>query len=228
MKKNYSNDRKTSKLNIFSSTASVKSGLLLLSIVIIFLMGGYIILNQQAQEKKRLEEEAADKAQLIANQKKLEEEATAKAQLIANQKPKISDIFKAQLVQFIQGGGELQSMTGIGITLDKLTELTSAQKSRLEFLVMSWPENFCPEAKDLFAKSILGYVLAAQIWDKGAVRTYQDFELGEALIKYEGSNLVTLDSDSKFFPVDKNIPVLFEIAGNYFGHGRELVMHQLE
>ena len=210
-------EKKSVDSNIVNGLLDIRNILILLGLVVIVSLGGYIFLNQQAQEKKRLADEAA-----------------AKAQEIANQKPKISEIFKTQIIQFIQNGGELSSKVSTGITEDKLSDLTSNLKSSLDLLEMSWPQNFTPDAKVFFEESIKGYILALNLWGYGdreirkgsdTFKIYSDFMGDNIYIKHYQGNQYYEPYD--YMGNDVNIKILFTKASDSFKKGRIMVMSEL-
>jgi hypothetical protein len=207
--------------NLMPRLSSVK-GIFLL---IIIGLGAYYTITQGAIEQKRL---------------------TAKE----NQKPKISEIFKTQLIQFIENGSELDSKTTLGINVVQLSDYTSRLKGSLEILEMSWPESFCPNAIPFFKNSIKGYELALEMFKKehtGGFGTPPDerkfhFENDDDFIsqsmEYEGKYFhYRLWNDNKAatpqnicgsgIECKENVSALFTIAGTYFKIARKIVMQQL-
>jgi hypothetical protein len=159
----------------------------------------------------------------------------------APEKPKLSEIFKTQLVQYLKDGGKLSTQSGEGINILTLKSQLTDAKATFDLLDATWPAGFCPGARESFKKSHEGYSLAAELWgDKlnkydspmepninGWTR-YQAFA-GDALLvvkiysggvdKYEGK---------KYLPADENVSVLLTLAGAHFDKGRAMVLKELE
>src|SRR2546428_12583616 len=80
-----------------------------------------------------------------------------KPKISAKEKPKISEIFKTELVQYLKDGGKLSTQSGEGINLFTLQSQLTDAKSTFDLLEATWPQAFAPDARESFKQSHQGY-----------------------------------------------------------------------
>jgi len=78
--------------------------------------------------------------------------------------PKLPEIFKTQLVQYLKEGGKLSTQSGEGIDLDTLQSQLTDAKATFDLLKATWPSGFTPAARASFERSHIGYDLAVKLW----------------------------------------------------------------
>jgi len=158
------------------------------------------------------------------------------------EKPKLSEIFKTQLIQYLKDAGKLSTQSGEGINVLTLRSQLTEAKATFDLLNSTWPAEFVPESKELFKKSHEGYDLVLKLWNykinesdnptEPAINSWPEFQAyaGEALIvETHGSDFIVADyRGKKFLPFDENIRVLLTLASGFFEKGREIVLKGLE
>lgn len=158
------------------------------------------------------------------------------------EKPKISEIFKTQLLQYLKDGGKLSTQSGEGINLFTLRSQLTDAKSTFDLLEATWPTGLAPAARESFKKSHEGYDLAIELWkdkiDRADTPIEPNINGWSRYQTYAGGALVieTRSSDGgfeeyrgkRYLPFDKNISVLLTIAGAHFDKGRKAVLSELE
>lgn len=160
----------------------------------------------------------------------------------APEKPKLSEIFKTQLIQYLKDGGKLSTQSGEGINVLTLKSQLTDAKATFDLLNSTWPPEFCPEARESFRKSHEGYDLAVRLWggklnksDEPAEpsingwSSYQAFA-GQALVvkTYASDFIVEKYRGKRYLPFDENISILLTLAGAHFEKGRASVLKALE
>lgn len=163
-------------------------------------------------------------------------------QVHSAEKPKLSEIFKTELIQYLKDAGKLSTQSGEGINFKTLRSQLTEAKATFDLLNSTWPADFLLESKEEFKKSHEGYDLALKIWslkinesdyptepDINSWSTFQAYA-GDALIvkTYEDSFIVADYRGKKYLPFDENIRVLLTIASLHFEKGREFVLKGLE
>lgn len=153
------------------------------------------------------------------------------------EKPKISEIFKGQLIQYLKEGGQLASREKGGFTRKELQNSVAQVQATFALVEETWPPSISPEARNSFKKSHQGYMLALKLWqirideEKGYAypplpQEFQDyggdiFELGD----YSSSNV---QKNLRLIPNDTNLLLLLDLAGTHFKQGRARVIQELE
>jgi len=160
----------------------------------------------------------------------------------APEKPKLSEIFKSQLIQYLKDGGKLSTQSSEGINVLTLKSQLTDAKATFDLLNSTWPPEFCPEARESFRKSLEGYDLAVRLWesklnqndeptepDINGWSNYQDFA-GQALVvkTYHYNAIVQEYRGRRYLPFDENISILLTLAGGHFQKGRASVLKELE
>jgi hypothetical protein len=170
----------------------------------------------------------------------------------APEKPKLSDIFKSQLVQYLKDAGKISTQSTDGISFKALGSNLAEAKATFDLLEQTWPKGLWADAKECFEKSHQGYALALKLLNDKIQREDEPRELLDnlrpdrtgwiALNAYAGSSLVvktydekdltarTLTSQflgTKYLPFDPNISVLLTIASAEFKKGRGIVIKEL-
>jgi hypothetical protein len=145
---------------------------------------------------------------------------------LSEMKPKLSEIFKTQLIQYLKDGGKLSTQSGEGINVLTLKSQLTDAKATFDLVDATWPSEFCPDARELFKKSHEGYELAIKLWDSklndkdepiepdinGWAR-YQNFAGGALVVKtYSLDFLVEAYRGKKYLPFDEDISVLLTLS----------------
>ena len=165
-----------------------------------------------------------------------------KPKISAKEKPKISEIFKTELVQYLKDGGKLSTQSGEGINLFTLQSQLTDAKSTFDLLEATWPQAFAPDARESFKQSHKGYDLAIRLWklkvnksdepSEPSINEWSSYigyaENALAIETYSSDYLVEDYRGKRYLPFHKNISVLLTIAGTHFNKGRKAVLRELE
>ena len=161
----------------------------------------------------------------------------------APDKPKISEIFKTQLVEYLKDAGKLSTQSGEGINVLTLRSQLTDAKATFDLLNSTWPSDFAPEAKESFKKSHEGYDLVLELWrlklnksdeptspDINGWSSFQNSTASQALVvRTHGGDYIVEDyRGKKYLPFDENIAALLGYAGSQFEEGRASVLKVLE
>jgi hypothetical protein len=158
------------------------------------------------------------------------------------QKPKLSEIFKTQLIQYLKDGGKLSTQSGQGINVLTLKSQWTDAKATFDLLDVTWPSEFCPDARESFKKSHEGYDLAIELWGlklnksdeptEPNINDWSDYQAfaGQALVvkTYQADYIVEGYRGKRYLPFDENISILLTLAGAHFEKGRGSVLKGLE
>lgn len=81
-----------------------------------------------------------------------------------SEKPKVPDIFREQLMRFLETSGELKAATGQGLNIGQMKEKLARVKSSFELIDATWPADFAPDARLGLKSAIEGWDLASILW----------------------------------------------------------------
>jgi len=154
----------------------------------------------------------------------------------APEKPKLSEIFKTQLIQYLKDAGKLSTQSGEGINIITLRSQLTEAKATFDLLNSTWPEGFLIDAKELFRKSHDGYDLVLKLWNykidnsdnptEPSINGWPEFQAyaGDALIvQAHGDDFIVADyRGKKYLPFDENIRVLLTISSSHSKKGEKL------
>lgn len=155
-------------------------------------------------------------------------------------KPKVSEIFKTTLVQYLKDGGKLASMIETGLNYGELRDEAATSNATFALLDETWPESLPEKARNAFRLSQKGYVLALQLWklkiedknetpfipqepDKNGFKEFIDYTKGKINLVHYGD-----DPNRCILATDENIQTLITFASTYFTIGRSTVLEQLK
>jgi hypothetical protein len=167
----------------------------------------------------------------------------------------IPDVFKTQLMKFIEEGTKINSMSSLGVTYTDFKNEVATAQSSYALASAAWPDAFAAGSKEEFARAFEGWRLVLDMWGR---KTHYDVEKAELtptywwellkiqcprepdewnyrqIIAYGGDQLVIKEfatndelRGKKFLPLDENISVLLTVAGDHFTKGTSLVMSKL-
>lgn len=151
---------------------------------------------------------------------------------------KISDVFRDQLIRFLEVSGELEASTGQGVNISTLKEHLAKVKSSYELVSATWPEGFEPEVRQSFDSAINGWELALRLW-AGKIAQHDDptepnFNGYAEYIAYAGDALKTGEwsihsperyiGKKKIYKNDYNVGVLLALASAHSKSGKARVL----
>lgn len=157
------------------------------------------------------------------------------------QKLTIPDIFKTQIVKFLEDGTKINAnSSGSGITLATLQESLINVQTSYEMSMAAWPEGFAETSKPKFDRAIKGWILLVELWklkiqekdeptepDVNGYQGYVDYDPQLIQLTRGPGFIVKEYRGKKYFPFDKNVPILLSITGSLFAEGRKVVMQEL-
>ena len=146
----------------------------------------------------------------------------------------LSDIFKSAINDFITAGSKLNAATGQGVSYLNYRDYYAEVNGAYELALVSWPENFAPEAKELFTQAVLGWDLTGFMWsaklNDEAPPTAPDEQRYAEFEEYAGDYLQGFEGtlSTRYFLTDENIGILLSLASEQFEAGRESILPLLQ
>ena len=159
-----------------------------------------------------------------------------------SRKPKISDIFKTQLMKFLEEGAKTNARATQGVSYLELREQVANAKAAYDLLSVTWPADLDVDCRGDFKKSLEGWDLTLDLWRKKLKEFDNPTEPNTngyaKFLAYEGELLVTKTHGhnfmvqeyrgKKYLPFDENISVLLSMAGLSFNSGRDKILQALQ
>lgn len=149
---------------------------------------------------------------------------------------KISEVFREQIMRYLQVSGELEAATQQGLNVGDLRERLAKVKSAFELTSATWPANFEADAKDDFANAIEGWSLALDLWagkiEKLDPPTYPNINGWQRYYAY-GKDFLKVAKWDEYGPADyvgkqyvteDNVGVLLSTASNYSKAGKTKIL----
>ena len=157
-------------------------------------------------------------------------------------KPKLSELFKSELTQYLKDASKLSTQAGEGLSVVELKEQLTEVKSSFDLLGATWTDNFCQSGKAAFEKSHEAYELAFDLFRNKTLELDKPMEPGtNGWSKYQASSfadiiiietypydcLVESYRGKKYVSYD-NIGILLTLASSSFDEGRTAVLKEME
>lgn len=150
----------------------------------------------------------------------------------------VPEIFKSQLVKFLEAGEKLSAKSSQGISILELNDQLANAKTAYTLLVSMWPTTLSTDSRIDFEKAINGWGLTFAMWK---LKVDQQFPVTEIdgndyskFVDYAGDKLVVnvYGNDAyykeqrgkKFLPQMQNVSVLLKIANTSFDQGRDKIL----
>jgi len=157
-------------------------------------------------------------------------------------KPKISEIFKTQLMKFLEEGAKTNAEASQGVSYLELREQVANTAAAYDLLSATWSTNFSVDCRKDFDKALQAWGLTLDLWNKKVNQKDEPTEpningyarylaFGEKLLVIETHKwdyLVESYRGKKYIPFDENIRVLLTIAGVSFDSGRDKILRELQ
>ena len=152
---------------------------------------------------------------------------------------KISDVFRDQMMRFLESAGELDASSGQGVNILTLKEQLAKTKSSYELVAATWPKGFEPDARKSFDEAVRGWDLTIQFWASKISKSDDPVEPNingyVDYLEYSGNALQTdVHGDSfivedyrgkKYIPLsDTNISILLSLASAHYKAGKTSVL----
>ena len=152
---------------------------------------------------------------------------------------KISDVFRDQMMKFLESAGELDASSSQGVNIATLKQQLAKTKSSYELAAATWPEGFEPEARKSFDEAIWGWDLTIDFWALKINRSddpvepningylnYLDYAGNALKTDVHGDSYIVEDyRGKKYIPLsDSNLSILLTLASAHFKAGKTSVL----
>jgi hypothetical protein len=158
-------------------------------------------------------------------------------------KPKVPDIFKTQLMKFLEEGTKTNAKASQGVSYLELREQMANTKAAYDLMSSTWPPTLAVDCRSDFEKALNGWNLTLYIWELKFKKSDEPTEpningyeryvafagIDHLVLKVHESDFVVEEYRGKIYlPFDENIPVLLAIAGSSFNEGRDKILKALQ
>ncbi len=152
---------------------------------------------------------------------------------------RVSDVFRDQIMKFLQAAGELDAATASGVGILDFKRHVARVESSYNLTVATWPTGFNPGARVFFANAMTGWRLALTLWsarfDKTDPPTEPNVNGYAELMAYAPNNLQTHVVDERFIVKEyrgkkqilkngENVSSLLTLASFGFSAGKTTVL----
>lgn len=160
----------------------------------------------------------------------------------AESKPTVPEIFKSQLMRFLEEASKADAMTSQGVNYRDLKQQVATVQASFNLIDSTWPAALPSEAREDFRKALQGWGLALDLWelklnDKDTpvepnindYQTYMEYG-GNALVTatYPQDYLVNQYRGKKYLPFDENISVLLSVSSRHYEAGKGKTLQILQ
>jgi len=159
-----------------------------------------------------------------------------------SRKPKISDIFKTQLMKFLEEGAKTNAHVSQGVSYLELRGQVASARGAYDLLSATWPADLEVDCREDFKKSLEAWNLTLDLWalkigekdnpTEPNVNGYAKFSAysgGLLITKTYGYNhIIRRYRGKKYIPIDENIRALLTMAGLSFNSGRDKILQALQ
>jgi hypothetical protein len=159
-----------------------------------------------------------------------------------SQKPTIPEIFKAQLLKFLEEGTKTNAKAEQGVSYSELREQVASTKAAYDLLKSTWPASLPTEMQKDFDRGIHAWELTVHLWNlkvgkkdnptepdiNGWNNYLTEFEDHLVIRTYDSSYIVEDYRGKRYLPFDENISALLTVAGVSFNTGRTKILEKLK
>jgi len=160
----------------------------------------------------------------------------------SNKKTTIPEIFKTQLMKFLEEGSKINAKASQGVSFIEFNERVANTKAAYDLIRSTWPESLAIDSRNDFEKALKAWDMTLNLWklkisnkdnptepEVNGYAEYVNFE-GDRLITEtrEGNFIVEHYRGKKYLPFDGNISVLLTIGGESFNKGRDNILKALQ
>lgn len=152
----------------------------------------------------------------------------------------VSDVFRDQLMKYLEASGELEAASDQGVNTETLKAHLAKVKSLFELVSATWPDGFQPDAQLSFHKAIKGWDLAVQLSadfsEHHRAPTEPNINGYDEYMAYAGDSLKTnkwsvlheeLEGKKFIDTGDENVGILLTLAYNHSKVGKRSVLAAL-
>jgi len=154
----------------------------------------------------------------------------------------IPEIFKTQLMKFLEEGAKTNAFASQGVTYTQLQQQVAGTKAAYDLISATWPSTLPVGSRQKFERALEGWDLVIQLWqDKIEDRdepTEPNINRFDRIMAYAPDRLVVETHDysfiveeyrgKRYLPFDPNIRVLLTVAGTSFNEGKTEILHALQ
>ncbi|MBI4833684.1 MAG: hypothetical protein HY811_02535 [Planctomycetes bacterium] len=159
-----------------------------------------------------------------------------------SRKPAVPEAFKGQLMKFLDAGTKINVMLHGQLSYTEFRQQLADTKAAHDLMGSMWPGALSQSFDDGFAKAIEGWDLVLSLWTFKVDGEYPPSEVGnngyDFYVAYEGDKVWTEEFKSDcpdiskrgklFIPVNENVRIIGDIAGEAFEDGRNKILKELE
>jgi len=145
----------------------------------------------------------------------------------------VPEIFKTQLMSFLEKGAKVNALAAQGITYAEMRQQVADARASYDLVVSTWPPDFTPRSRYSIEQAFEGWSLVLNLWklkiDNGGEPVEPYVNHYSQFLSYGGARLVLklrphIPYDEHYLPFDENISVLLAIAGEHFDMGKMEVL----
>jgi hypothetical protein len=164
--------------------------------------------------------------------------------LVRSSRPSVPELFKTQLMKFIEEGTKACERSGQGVSYLELREQLASVKASYSLCKATWPKSLPQEMTADFDHAIRAWDLILDIWKDKLEYSWSDyqstyqppadgFDIGEfekylILLVDDKGRQSRVVKGQKYLPWDENISILLTVASDSFGKGRDKILAELQ
>ncbi len=157
-------------------------------------------------------------------------------------RPAVPEIFRTQLLKFLEQGAKTNAQADQGVSYLELREGLASTKASYDLLKSTWPSSLPPEMQQDFDRAIRTWDGALRLWKlkiedgdepvEPNVNGWKDYlsEFKGCLVirTHEKDFIVEKYQGLRYLPFDENIRALLNEAGVSFNAGRTKIIEKLK
>ncbi len=145
--------------------------------------------------------------------------------------PKLSDVFKSQIMKILESGTKLNAATSKGVTYQNFTAALNDVNGAIELADAMWPENFAPSAKQKLKDASDCWGFCSDLWNAKIQDNYKQYDLARNMDQYpkelrDGITLRT-DGDGDKFVGNEQLGIGLAISSKMFEAARKEILAEL-
>jgi hypothetical protein len=157
-------------------------------------------------------------------------------------KPIVPEVFKTQLMSFLEKGAKVNALTSQGVTYVELRQAVADMKASYDLVDSTWPSDFSTESRKNTQLAFNGWDMALALWkmkidesdnpvepDVNGYKRFLAYEGDQVVLETHPQNFIVKDyRGKKFLPFDENISILLTIAGKYYDKAKVQLLEALQ
>jgi len=160
----------------------------------------------------------------------------------SEKKPSVPEIFKTQLMKFLEEGAKINAMSGQGVSYGELRDQLASVKAAYDLVKITWPPTLPKDMTADFDRAIRAWDLTLHLWKlkigekdeptepdiNGFAKHQGEFKNELIFRTHDYSYVVDSYRGKQYLPFDDNISALLTVAGMSFNDGRSKIFAGLQ